>query len=227
MKGRHRAPDPCPSCHKPPLLRLQLEQKRGWPFPGPCREGATHLHLPWTGLMPQHHAGGAVLAWRPHWPSRCSLPFAFPWKQKLFRGCSVSCWRSQGSWKSPSRDPRCHLGASRKGRAWACVSLGEWNGELSPLSALTQRSSILHHPAEPRTPERAGGSGSWAEHPGAPACSGGATPTLHRHFGERNSGQPLPETTSACMEGETKPVSSGQGHGRLCFRVCSAFGFFL
>lgn len=188
VKGCHRATDPCPSHHKPPLLRLQLEQKRGWPFPGPCREGATHLHLPWTGLMPQHHAGGAVLAERPHWPPRCPLPFAFPWKQKLFRECSVSCWRSQGSWKSSSQDPRCHLGASFGRAGLGPVSpWGERNGELSPLSALTQRSSILHHPAEPRTPERAGGSGSWAECPGAPACSWGRNPNAAQTLGGRGT----------------------------------------
>lgn len=49
---------------------------------------------------------------------------------------------------------------------------------------------------------------------------------LHRHSGERNAGHLLPETTSACVEGETQSVSSGQGRGRLCSRLCLAFGFF-
>ena len=49
--------------------------------------------------------------------------------------------------------------------------------------------------------------------------------TLHRHSGaRRDPGQPLPETASACMEGEAKSVSSGQGP--LCSHLCPAFGFF-
>lgn len=107
-----------------------------------------------------------------------------------------------------------------------CTPMGMDGGAQSPLSSDSQRSSIFHHPAEPRTHKGAGVSDrvSWG-----PACRPGAG-AEPQHLGERNSGQPLPETTSACMEGETKSVSSGQGqgqdHGRLCSRLCSAFGFF-
>lgn len=151
VRGCHPAPGPCPSCHKPLLLWLQLEQKGGWPFPGACRRG----HTPWTDLMPQHHPGVAALAGCPHWPPQCPPPFAFPRKQKFFRGPTVICWRSRESWKSPSQDPRvamphslsrCHPEASRKGRAWAHVSLGKWHGGArAPLSSDSEK----QHPSPP------------------------------------------------------------------------------
>lgn len=125
---------------------------------------------------------------------------------------------------------RCHLGARRKGRAWEYVPPGEWMGVLSPLSALTHGETASF--TTQQSPGFTRGQGSPTAGPSVlgpclqarQGRNGGTTPIPHRHLGERNLSQPLPETTSACMEGETKSVSSSQGqdHGRFC----SAFGFF-
>lgn len=91
------------------------------------------------------------------------------------------------------------------------------DGELRPLSSDAQRSSV----SPPRTAQDSGGrvSHSWTKCPGAsPVGQAGQRWGHHPNTaqtlrGEENSGQPLPETASACTEGETMSVSSGHGLG--------------
>lgn len=158
--------------------------------------------------MPQHCPWGAVLAGCPHWPPRWSPSSPFSLEgNKLFRGPTIICWRSLGSWKSPSQElkeamphslSRCHLGARRKGRAWEYVPPGGTDGGVqSPFSSDSWRSSVFHHPTEPRTHKGAGVSDSWAECPGAlPAGQAG------QEWGYN------PNTTQALGGEELRPASS-------------------
>ena len=171
-----------------------------------------------------------------HWPPQCPPPFAFPRKQKFFRGPTIICWRSRESWKSLSQDPRvamphslsrCHPEASRKGRAWAHVSLGKWHGGgHGPLSAPTLRSSILHRPAEPRTPNEAGVSGSQAERPGALPAMGVQPQHCTDAWGRGTQASLFQEPPQPAWREKPNPSPWAKATA-ACFRVCSAFGFFL
>lgn len=108
-------------------------------------------------------------------------------------------------------------GGQQEGQGLGICPPKGMDGELRPLSSDAQRSSV----SPPRTAQDSGGrvSHSWTKCPGAlPAGQAGQKwgpnpDTAQTLRGEENAGQPLPETTSACTEGETKSVSSGRGQG--------------
>lgn len=128
VKNRHPAPHPCsyPSQTTFPHGCSWSLQRGRAPVPTMARPDAQHP--PW-GCSPGRASTLAT--------SLDPLVSLSPGgKQKLFRGPTVRRWRSRGSWKSPSQElrvphslSRCHIGASRKGRAWEYVSP---RGKLSP-----------------------------------------------------------------------------------------------
>lgn len=144
--------------------------------------------------MPPHHPWDCRPGRGSTWPL---LPLPLE-GNKPFRGPTVICWRSQGAGRAPAHNreamphslSRCHLGASRKGRAWEYVPPRGWMGSSVP-SALTHREAAFHRPGQPRT--RGAGSPTAGPSVLGPCLqarqgrNGVPTPTLHRHCGERKT----------------------------------------
>lgn len=190
-------------------------RERGMALPRSLQEGP-HLYMP--------DATASALGLQSWLVVHTAPSFPYPWRETDSSGDPPSYAGGPRELEEPRPITeavplslsRYHLGASRKGRAWEYVPPRGWMGSSVP-SALMHREAAFHHPGEPRT--RGAGLPSLDRVLGPclqarQGRNGVPTPTLHRHCGERrSSGQPLPEATSACMEGETKSAS-GRGPGR-------------
>lgn len=181
--------------------------------------------------------GMAVMAGCPHWPA----PLPFP-GGKLFRGPTTICWKSQGSWKSPSHKLReatphslsgCHLGpAGRAGFANMCPPppKGMDGVAQSSFSSDSQISSVSHHAAGPRTQEP-GTPDSWTECAGAlPAGQAGQqwghSPDTAQTLRGEEGPRPASSRNSLSLHGGRSQISLF-GPGPPLFPPLSSLRFFL
>lgn len=208
VRNGHPAPGPHPCPSQATVLHgCSLSSEWGSALPrsqqGRSRththRGQAHSHSPTTRV--------AVLTRCPHWPPPWFPSSPFPWRE------TKALWeihhlklevpglleepqpRTEGS-RAPSLEQVPSEGQQAGQGLEICLTRGMGGGAQPPLTADSLRSSFLHRLAEPRTHKRAGVSTSRAEHPGAlpggQAGQGAQPPPLHRHVGQRNSGQLLP-----------------------------------